>query len=101
VPSDKPAIRLEGFGAAEEEMIGSAFGALATAGYDINLLKVLIRADLLAGYRGMSLEDGAALGAEAFRSQAMLNHVLEEELLHQGQKATGLAQTFSPERSGN
>jgi hypothetical protein len=49
------------------------------------------------GYRGMCLEDGAVLGKEAFSSQAMLNHVVEEELLHQRQKASGLAHTFQPE----
>ena len=94
--TDKPAVQLEGFSSAEEEMIERAIGALRTAGYDINLLKVLIRADFPPGYRGMSLEDGAVLGQEAFSSQAMLNHVMEEEVLHQRQKASGLAQTFQP-----
>jgi hypothetical protein len=35
-----------------------------------------------AGYGGMSPPDGTVLGGEAFSSQAMLNHVLEEELRH-------------------
>ena len=38
----------------------------------------------------------AALGEEAFSSQEMLNHVLEEELIHLQQKAAGLAQEFGP-----
>jgi hypothetical protein len=90
------AIQLEGFSSPEEEMIGRAISALQAAGYDIHLLIVLIRAELPPGYRGMCLADGAALGKEAFSSQGMLNHVLEEELLHQAQKASGLAQTFQP-----
>jgi hypothetical protein len=97
VRTNKLAIQLEGFSSAEEEMIEKAIGALQTAGYETNLLKVLIRVDLPPGYRGMCLEDGAVLGKEAFSSQVMLNHVLEEELLHQGQKASGLAHTFQPE----
>jgi hypothetical protein len=44
----------------------------------------------------MSLDDGAILGAEAFSSQAMVNHVLEEELLHLGQKARAPGQEFVP-----
>lgn len=44
----------------------------------------------------MTLADGAALGEAAFSSQAMLNHVLEEELLHHGQKARGVAREFDP-----
>jgi hypothetical protein len=90
------AVQLEGFTSPEEEMIGSAFNALQAAGYDIHLLNVLIRAELPPGYRGMCLEGAAVLGKEAFSSQGMLNHVLEEELLHQAQKAGGLAQAFQP-----
>jgi hypothetical protein len=96
VRANKRTLQLEGFNSAEEEMIETAINALQTAGYDINLLKVLIRADLPPGSRGMTLEDGAVLGKEAFSSLAMLNHVLEEELLHQGQKGSGLAETFQP-----
>jgi hypothetical protein len=92
--ADKAAVHLEGFSSAEEKMMESALGTLQTAGYDINHLKVLIRAELPLGYRGMSLEDGAVLGNEAFSSQAMLNHVLEEELLHQRQRASELARSF-------
>lgn len=44
----------------------------------------------------MSLDDGAAIGAEAFSSQEMLNHVLEEEYLHLVQKSKGLATEFGP-----
>jgi len=93
---NKLTIQLEGFSSAEEEIIETTIGALQTEGYDINLLKVLIRVDLPPDYRAMSLKDGAVLGKEAFSSQAMLNHVLEEELLHQRQKASGLAETFQP-----
>jgi hypothetical protein len=46
---------------------------------------------------GMSLgEDGAALANEAFDSPAMLNHVLEEELLHTEQAARGLSAGNGP-----
>ncbi len=44
----------------------------------------------------MSLDDGAALGSEAFSSQAMVNHVLEEELLHLVQKARAPRREFKP-----
>ncbi len=44
----------------------------------------------------MSLEGGATLGEEAFTSQKMLNHVLEEELRHLQQKAAGLGTQFAP-----
>ncbi len=77
-------------------MIHRAAAALRSAGYDTAVLPVLIRADMPAGYRGMSLADGAALGVEAFSSQDMLHHVLEEELRHQGQKASGRAEEFAP-----
>ncbi len=39
---------------------------------------------------------GAALGLEAFSSQGMLNHVLEEELLHLVQMADDKNQVFGP-----
>jgi len=61
------------------------------------LLRELIRADMPKGHRGMALSEGArgtALGEEAFSSQAMLNHVLEEELRHLQQKAAGLRPSF-------
>jgi|SRR6266481_883588 hypothetical protein len=89
-------LNLEAFGAAEEAMIQASIVALKAAGYDTSRIKVLIRADLPATYRGMSLPDGAALGKEAFRSQAVLNHVLEEEIIHLQQKAAGLAEEFGP-----
>jgi hypothetical protein len=88
-------IRLEGFSTTEEAMIHVAIAALQLVGYDTSPLQVLIRADMPAGYRGMSLGDGAALGTEAFSSQDMLNHVLEEELLHLAQKASGRAEEFT------
>ena len=77
-------------------MIHEAIAALQAAGYSTVILQVLIRADMPAGYRGMSLAEGAALGAEAFSSQEMLNHVVEEELRHLAQKATGQAGEFDP-----
>lgn len=90
------AIDLEGFDPVEVRMIQEAVDALQRAGYDTNLFRILIRADLPPGYRGMSWEDGAVLGKEAFSSQAMLNHVLEEEWLHLQQKAKGLGRVFQP-----
>jgi hypothetical protein len=77
-------------------MIHEAIAALQAAGYKSATLQVLIRADMPAGYRGMSLADGAALGSEAFSSQDMLKHVLEEELRHLVQKASGHAGEFAP-----
>ena len=77
-------------------MVRGAEAALRSAGYDTDLLQVLIRADLPPSYRGMSLDDGAALGSEAFSSQAMVNHVLEEELLHLVQKARVPRREFKP-----
>jgi hypothetical protein len=87
---------MEGFTPAEEAMIQASIMALQMAGYETSGIKILIRADLPANYRGMSLPDGAVLGAEAFRSQEVLNHVLEEEVLHLQQKAAGLAEEFGP-----
>ena len=87
---------MEGFTQAEEAMIQESILALQSVGYDTSSIKVLIRADLPATYRGMSLSDGAALGTEAFRLQAVLNHVLEEEIIHLQQKAAGLAEEFGP-----
>ena len=77
-------------------MIHEAIVALRSVGYDTAPLEVLVRADMPAGYRGMTLADGAALGSEAFSSQDMLNHVLEEELRHLSQKASGQAEEFAP-----
>jgi hypothetical protein len=90
------AIRLEGFSAGEVAMIHAAVAALQSAEYDTSLFQVLIRAEMPPGYRGMSWSNGAILGAEAFSSQAMLNHVLEEELLHLLQKLRGEATAFMP-----
>ncbi len=78
-------------------MIQRADEALRAAGYDTKLVRFLIRTDMPPGYRGMTLDEGAALSAAAFSSQAMLNHVLEEELLHLQQKAGGEGLTFGPE----
>lgn len=89
-------IFLEGFSAAEEDMIRTSILELQAAGYDTTKIKILIRGDLPATYRGMSWPDGAVLGKEAFRSQAVLNHVLEEEIIHLQQKAAGLAEEFGP-----
>jgi hypothetical protein len=88
--------RLEGFSPDEEAMIHASIVALQEAGYDTTKIKILIRGDLPATYRGMSWPDGAVLGPEAFRSQAVLNHVLEEEIIHLQQKAAGLAEEFGP-----
>src|SRR5437870_3855622 len=89
-------MRLEGFSPRETELLGIAVAAMETAGYDIALIQLLIRADLPPGYRGMSWENGAVLGVDAFSSQAMLNHVLEEELLHLLQRWRGLMKEFGP-----
>jgi hypothetical protein len=78
-------------------LVREAEAALQAAGYDTVPLQVLIRAELPAGYRAMTLEDGAALGSEAFSSQAMVNHVSEEELLHLGQKAREPDRAFGRE----
>ncbi len=77
-------------------MIREACSALERAGYDLGPVQVLIRAELPPGYRGMSWENGAVLGPEAFSSQAVLNHVLEEELLHLRQRAAGAMRAFGP-----
>jgi hypothetical protein len=78
-------------------MLRAASAALQAVGYDVRPIRVLIRADLLpVGYRAMTLDDGAAFGAESFASQAMVNHVLEEELLHLGQKAKHSELAFGP-----
>jgi hypothetical protein len=77
-------------------LILAAEVALRAAGYDTSSLQVLIRADMPPGYRGMSLDDGAVLGSEAFSSQAMVNYVLEEELLHLMQKTDASERWFKP-----
>jgi hypothetical protein len=77
-------------------MLRAASAALQAVGYDTGPIRVLIRADLPVGYRAMTLDDGAAFGAESFSSQAMVNHVLEEELLHLGQKAKHSDLAFGP-----
>jgi hypothetical protein len=80
-------------------MLKDSETALRKAGYDIRKFQELIRADMPRGYRAMALSEGvrgAALGEEAFVSQAMLNHVLEEELLHLMQKEAGLRASFGP-----
>jgi hypothetical protein len=65
--------------------------ALRDAGYDTSGMKAIIKSeDMPSGYRAMTLDDGAALGNEAFKSQATLNSALEEELIHQQQAAAGL-----------
>ncbi|HYV38931.1 MAG TPA: hypothetical protein VE988_24820 [Gemmataceae bacterium] len=87
---------LDGFDFKEEAMIHMAIAALENAGYDLSVVKQLIRADMPPGYRAMTLADGAALATPAFASQAILNHVLEEELIHLFQKQQGLAGEFGP-----
>ena len=91
--------KLTGFSQVEEAMLKTAGDALRSAGYNTAPFQELIRADMPKGYRAMALSEGvrgAALGQEAFSSQAMLNHVLEEELLHLYQKADGLRPSFRP-----
>jgi hypothetical protein len=87
-------VHLDGFDLKEEVMIHAGLAVLASAGYDVTAFKEFIRADLPRGYRGMSWPDGAVLGSEAFSSQAVLNHVLEEELIHLRQKQLGPADVF-------
>jgi hypothetical protein len=87
---------LEGFTPYEEAMIQASFMALQAVGCDTTRIKILIRGDLPANYRGMSWPNGAVLGAEAFQSQTVLNHVLEEEVIHLQQKAAGLTEEFGP-----
>jgi hypothetical protein len=75
-------------------MIQQSLAALVSVGYDTGLFQVLVRADLPVGYRAMTLPDGAVIGEAAFASQALLNHVLEEELRHLRQIALGRATEF-------
>ncbi len=90
-------IILTGFSNAEKAMIQKSLTALEVAGYNTGRLKELIKADFGSRMAGMSLgEDGAALANEAFDSPAMLNHVLEEELLHTEQAARGLSAGNGP-----
>lgn len=88
--------RLVGFSAAEEAMVSLALQHLAEAGFETDLLAELVRVEMPAGYRAMTLDEGAAVGAEALVSQEMLDHVLEEELLHLKQKLSGRAARFAP-----
>jgi hypothetical protein len=81
---------LVNFSAKEEEMIGYALETLSMAFYDTELFEVLQRAQMPKRFRAMCLDTaGAVLGSEAFASEDMLVHVLEEELLHLLQKAAG------------
>jgi hypothetical protein len=88
--------KLIDFSPDEEAMIQAGLGALAQVGYDVEIFKELTRVDMPPGYRAMTLELGAILGAVAFGSQELLNHVLEEEYLHLVQKAQGQAREFGP-----
>jgi hypothetical protein len=88
--------KLIDFSPFEEKMIKRALKDLKKTGYHVGVFKELIRAELPAQYRAMTLEDGAAIGEAAFASHAMLDHVLEEELLHLEQKASGKAKVFGP-----
>jgi hypothetical protein len=85
---------LVNFSAKEEEMIRYALETLSMAFYDTDLFQVLHKAQMPKGFRAMCLDtDGAVLGSEAFTSDDMVVHVLEEELLHLMQKAAGQGQT--------
>jgi RHS repeat-associated protein len=88
---------LTGFSESEIAMIQRSLSALEAAGYDTGQLTELVKADFGGRMAGMSLgENGAALANEAFESQPMLNHVLEEELLHTQQAARGLSAGAGP-----
>ena len=69
-------------------MLRRSLDELRAAGIDTTPLRELIRTELPSGTRAMSLPDGAAIGKEAFVSQQMLNHVIEEEIIHNLQKKT-------------
>ncbi len=84
------------FNPVQETMVREGMAVLSRAGYDTSFCQELIKVDMPAGYRAMTLDGGAALGEEAFESQDWLNHVLEEELLHLIQKAQGHAGEFGP-----
>lgn len=88
--------RFVDFSADEEAMLNQALSALEQAGYNVDLFEELIRVQMPKGYCGMTLDNGAALGTEAFASQDCLNHVMEEEYLHLVQKKRGQAVTFAP-----
>jgi hypothetical protein len=77
------------FSAKEIEMLKLSLRAMIAAGYGINSLQEIIRSDMPPEYSGMSLDGGMALAPRAFKSQAFLNHVVEEELLHEMQKLEG------------
>jgi len=89
---DEP--RLVGFSGTQEDMIRKALAAMSEARYEVSRFEELIWVDLPAGFRAMCLENGAALGDEAFSSQDMLNHALEEKYLHLIQKSLGRATEF-------
>jgi hypothetical protein len=94
-------LNLTGFDAAQETMLRSALAALMREGYDVTCFVELVWVrELPSCYRAMTLAEGAALGPNAFTSQAMLNHVLEEECRHHDQKARGAADEFSRETAG-
>jgi hypothetical protein len=86
-----------GFSQAETGMINQSLNTLSGAGYDLAPLQQLVKAEMPPGCCAMSLSTsptGAALGDGAFSSQGMLDHTLEEELLHLGQDLSN--QTFGP-----
>jgi RHS repeat-associated protein len=86
-----------GFSENESSMLNNSLNALSGAGYDLSPLQQLVKVDMPPGCCAMSLSTpptGAALGDAAFTSQEMLNHTLEEELLHLGQDLPH--QTFGP-----
>ena len=59
------ASKLIGFSEAEGSMVQNGLKTLQQAGYDTSPLQEIIRADMPPGYRAMSLDGGAATGAEA------------------------------------
>jgi RHS repeat-associated protein len=79
---------LIGFSTMESAMIGKSMDTLSGLGYDLSGMEQLVKADMPPSHVAMSLSTpptGAALGDAAFSSQEMLDHTLEEELLHLGQ----------------
>jgi RHS repeat-associated protein len=96
VPVAAPTTAFTGFSDTEVAMLKNSLNTLQGAGYNTNQFAELIRADLPQGTSGMSLDGGAALGDQAFTSQAELNKTLEEELIHVQQKASGQASVFGP-----
>lgn len=70
--------------------------AMVDAGYDVSLIEDVVYSVMPPGFRGMTLDSGMILSDEAFTSQSLLNHVVEEELRHLYQKAADPKRSFGP-----